>query len=113
MTYCARIANLADLDALVSFTILEANEAEGITRTCKRVREGIKTALENDSIAKYWVLEKDYSEVIGNVSVVKEWSDWNSGATAGKSAPVSLPFGSLYTKFIDLRYRASILNIII
>jgi GNAT superfamily N-acetyltransferase len=35
--------------------------------------------MEDDSIAMYWVLEKGGSEVIGNVSVVKEWSNWNAG----------------------------------
>jgi GNAT superfamily N-acetyltransferase len=74
-----RKATLGDLERLVSFAIAEANEAEGISKTHERVREGIKTALCDDSIAIYWVLEQDGPEVIGNVSVVKEWSNWNAG----------------------------------
>ena len=74
-----RKATLADLDQLVSFAVAEATEAEGISKMHERVREGIKTALCDDSFAIYWVLEQGGAEVIGNVSVVKEWSNWNAG----------------------------------
>jgi GNAT superfamily N-acetyltransferase len=74
-----RKATLADLERLVSFAVAEANEAEGITKTHERVRKGIKAGLCDDSVAIYWVLEKGGAEVIGNVSVVKEWSNWNAG----------------------------------
>ena len=74
-----RKANLADLERLVSFAVAEANEAEGILKTRERVRKGIKTALQDNSIAIYWVLEQGDAGVIGNVSVIKEWSNWNAG----------------------------------
>ena len=79
MTFHIRRAKTADLESLVSFAIAEAKEAEGIKKDSERVRQGITTALHNESVAMYWVLEKNDSEVIGNVSIVKEWSDWNSG----------------------------------
>ena len=77
MTLHVRRAEISDLETLVSFVIFEAKEAEGLTIEPERVREGIRTALINDSVAMYWVLENDKSELIGNISVVKEWSDWN------------------------------------
>ena len=74
-----RKAILTDLERLVSFAVAEANDAEGISKAHERVREGIKKALQDDSIAIYWVLERGNAELIGNVSVVKEWSNWNAG----------------------------------
>lgn len=78
MKYVVRRARLADAEALVSFTIAEASEAEGIVKADTSVRHGIVTALHDERIATYWVLEDD-GALIGNVSVVKEWSDWNAG----------------------------------
>ncbi len=79
MPFKVRKANIYDLDKLVEFTISEANEAEGIFLSMKNVQGGIKAGLEDDSIARYWVLENEKEQLVGNVSVVKEWSDWNSG----------------------------------
>ena len=74
-----RRAKSADLESLVSFAVAEAKEAEGVKKDSERVRQGVTTALNDDSIARYWVLEKNNTGVIGSVSIVKEWSDWNSG----------------------------------
>lgn len=79
MTFHIRRAASADLGSLVSFAVAEAKEAEGVKKDSERVRQGITTALNDDSIAMYWVLEKNNTGVIGSVSIVKEWSDWNSG----------------------------------
>jgi GNAT superfamily N-acetyltransferase len=74
-----RKAKSADLESLVSFAVAEAKEAEGVKKDSERVRQGVTTALNDDSIARYWVLEKNNTGVIGSVSIVKEWSDWNAG----------------------------------
>lgn len=79
MTFHIRKATPADLKSLVSFAVAEAKEAEGVKKDSERVRQGISTALNDDSIALYWVLAKKSIGVIGSVSIVKEWSDWNSG----------------------------------
>ena len=79
MTFHIRKATSADLKRLVSFAVAEAKEAEGVKKDTERVRQGITTALNDDSIAMYWVLEQNNNGVIGSVSIVKEWSDWNSG----------------------------------
>ena len=68
-----------DLEMLVSFAICEAREVEKTARAPQRIREGVRAGLEDDSIAMYWVLEKEDSGIIGNVSIVKEWSNWNAG----------------------------------
>jgi len=79
MTFHIRRATSADLERLVSFAVAEAKEAEGIKKNSEQVRQGVTTALNDDCIARYWVIEKNNTGVIGSVSIVKEWSDWNSG----------------------------------
>ena len=79
MKYKVRNPNLNDLKYLVEFIAAEANEAEGVHKASDKIINGIKTGLENPSIARYWVLENENQEPVGSVSVVKEWSDWNCG----------------------------------
>jgi GNAT superfamily N-acetyltransferase len=79
LNYNVRRAEPADLNRLVDFTVAEAREAEGSIKPENTVREGIRAALEDDSLAMYWVLSSTDSRLIGSISVVKEWSDWNAG----------------------------------
>lgn len=44
-----------------------------------QVRKGIRAALEDESVAIYWVLQGSRDEIVGNISVVKEWSNWKAG----------------------------------
>jgi len=77
MKFKVRNAKLDDLDNLVEFVIAEANEAEGIIKSSEIVLNGIKAGLENPDIARYWIIENENGNPFGNVSVVKERSDWN------------------------------------
>ena len=77
MKFKVRKANLDDLDQLVKFIAAEADEAEGVSKSPDTIRNGIKSGLENPDIACYWVIESADGDLIGSVSVVKEWSDWN------------------------------------
>jgi len=79
MDYVIRRAIITDLSRLVEFTLSEAKEAEGISLNRERARKGIQAALEDESVAVYWVLETGSSELVGNISVVKEWSNWKAG----------------------------------
>ena len=74
-----RRAELNDLDKLIEFTTAEAREAEGDEKDIETLRNGIKTALEEHSIAMYWVLINQHNETVGSASALKEWSDWNAG----------------------------------
>jgi len=77
--YIIRRAKLVDLEKLVSFTIEEAKEAEGLDLSPENVRRSILAALENDTLGKYWVLARENDEIIGNVSIIREWSNWKGG----------------------------------
>lgn len=77
MSLRVRRATVEDLEKLVEFTIAEAADAEG-SEIGGNVREGVLKALQDNAYATYWVME-DAGAVIGNVSVFREWSDWNAG----------------------------------
>ena len=79
MTFSVRGATLEDLETLVSFTLAEAWEAEGIEGSAERVRDGVKTGLKDPAVAAYWVLEGRDEGIVGSISAVTEWSDWNAG----------------------------------
>jgi GNAT superfamily N-acetyltransferase len=74
-----RRAELKDLPHLVEFTAEEFKEAEGNIRIPDTLEKGIKKALEDDSIALYWILVDDQDKPVGSVSTLTEWSDWNAG----------------------------------
>ncbi len=77
--YIIRRAKLADLEKLVSFTVAEAKEAEGIDLSPENVHRSVLAALENETLGKYWVLAGENDEIIGNISIVREWSNWKGG----------------------------------
>ena len=73
-----RMASFDDLDTLVGFIHEEAREAEGLTIDRATLEAGIRAALEDNSIAVYWILVDDIGTPCGCTSIIKEWSDWNA-----------------------------------
>ena len=74
-----RRARLGDLEKLILFALEEAREAEGLKKVPATLRKGIETALHDEKIALYWVLVDKNDEPVGNVSALREWSNWNAG----------------------------------
>ena len=74
-----RKATLKDLSYLVKFTAEEAREAECSIKIPDTLEKGIRRALEDNSVAIYWVLVDDNDVPKGSVSALREWSDWNAG----------------------------------
>jgi GNAT superfamily N-acetyltransferase len=74
-----RKATINDLEILIKFTAEEAKEAEGTEKIPSTLEAGIKAALEDSSKSIYWVIADDKNIPFGNVSALKEWSDWNAG----------------------------------
>ena len=74
-----RNAEIKDLPFLIEFTAEEAREAEESVLIPDTLEKGIRTALENSSVAMYWVLVDESNKPVGNVSALKEWSDWKAG----------------------------------
>jgi GNAT superfamily N-acetyltransferase len=74
-----RKAVMNDIDSLIEFSLEEAKEAEGLTKVSDTLRAGITAALNDSSKAIYWVIVDENDKPFGNVSALKEWSDWNDG----------------------------------
>jgi RimJ/RimL family protein N-acetyltransferase len=74
-----RKAVMNDIDSLIEFSVEEAKEAEGLTTVSDTLRAGITAALHDSSKATYWVIVDENDRPFGNVSALKEWSDWNDG----------------------------------
>jgi len=74
-----RKATVDDLETLIKFTAQEAIEAEGIEKIPGTLEKGIKAALEDNSKSINWVIVDVNNIPFGNVSALKEWSDWNAG----------------------------------
>ena len=74
-----RKARISDLATIVDFISEEAMEAEGRKQDRTTLERGISTALNDDSVATYWLLVDNADVACGCTSVVKEWSDWNAG----------------------------------
>jgi len=77
--YRVRRATKNDLPHILNFIAQEAVESEGRAADLSKLETGISTALNNQAIAIYWILVDQDSQPVGCTSVVKEWSDWNSG----------------------------------
>jgi hypothetical protein len=61
VTYSVRPAQLDDLEVLVTFTLAEAVEAEGIQLLQELVKRGVRTGLAKPALATFWVLESSES----------------------------------------------------
>lgn len=74
-----RQATLDDHEDLVRFTLEEAEEAEGRSEPSEVISKAIKGALSApDEKARYYVAHTPSGELLGHVSVTREWSDWNN-----------------------------------
>lgn len=78
MEFRVRRAEHTDLDALVAFTLAEAEAAESIALDSNAVRRGVRAGLENPATSSYWVIEGPDGPPVGSISVVREWSDWRA-----------------------------------
>jgi ribosomal protein S18 acetylase RimI-like enzyme len=77
--YAMRRAELADLDTIVAFTVAEARDAEGADKDVAAIERGVRMALEDPSLASYWLVEASGAGVVGSTSVVTEWSNFHGG----------------------------------
>lgn len=77
-TYVVRDATPSDIDLLVSFTLQEAREAEGLELAEAGVRRGVEGGFGGAPFSTYWIAEAD-GRPAGSISVVREWSNFRGG----------------------------------
>ena len=79
VVYNTRQAQMKDVDLLLEFTRIEAEEAEAKDLNLTQVRQAIEAAIQDpDHKAYYVVLLDEQKHVRGHCSFIKEWSDWNN-----------------------------------
>jgi len=77
--YDIRLAGLEDLESIVGYSIALAKESEGKELDEEIVRRGVRTALEQPELARYFVAQHD-GRVVGQTMLTMEWSDWRAGS---------------------------------
>ena len=73
-----RPATLDDLGTIIDFSDRLAAESEGIDLDREVLAAGIGSALEDSSRARYFLAETA-GEVVGQLMITYEWSDWRNG----------------------------------
>jgi len=73
-----REARPADGRTIAVFNALMAEETEGRTLDPDLIGPGVKGLLDDETRGRYWVAESG-GEIIGQVMVTYEWSDWRNG----------------------------------
>jgi len=77
MIKCRR-ATIEDLKFLVHGNRAIARETEGIELSEATLSDGVSALLEDDNKGMYWVATRQ-DQVIGQILVTYEWSDWRNG----------------------------------
>jgi hypothetical protein len=76
--YSARNATLTDFDTIVAFNQSMAQETEGKHLPVDVLRTGVRAVIENPMLGRDYVA-CDADEVIGQLMITTEWSDWRNG----------------------------------
>ncbi|HEU4516528.1 MAG TPA: GNAT family N-acetyltransferase [Steroidobacteraceae bacterium] len=73
-----REATPADLDFIVAANIALAAETEAQVLDPELIRPGVRAALEDPRLGRYYLAELD-GRVVGQLMTTSEWSDWRNG----------------------------------
>lgn len=74
-----REATVADRDRIVLFNQAMAKETEGRMLDRGVLTDGVAAMLEDPRRGRYYVAE-DGGEIVGQLAITTEWSDWRNGA---------------------------------
>ena len=77
-----RPATAADLDIIVDFSSRLADESEGLELDRETLAGGVRSALEDSSMARDFLAEAAGDdgalEIVGQLMTTYEWSDWRN-----------------------------------
>jgi hypothetical protein len=100
-----RPARREDVETIIDFVVEEAREAESRTIDRGIISRGVAAAFDDERLARYWVLE-DGDRIVGSISVVSEWSDWNAAPYWWIQCTRRTPWRSARTRKSGLKTRA-------
>ncbi|MGH9672793.1 MAG: GNAT family N-acetyltransferase [Bryobacteraceae bacterium] len=73
-----RRATAADAEVIAGYNAAMASETEHLELDRERLLGGVRSILEDPSKGVYWLAEEG-GEVIGQMMITYEWSDWRNG----------------------------------
>jgi GNAT superfamily N-acetyltransferase len=79
MPWAVRQATPADAPVVVEFNRLLAEESEGKTLDVSLLEPGVRAGLADQRKALYFVAEGPRGDVVGQMMITFEWSDWRNG----------------------------------
>jgi GNAT superfamily N-acetyltransferase len=78
MTFRVRAATISDAETIIEFNRRLAEESEGVKLDAAILGPGVRAVLTDASKGRYFVAEEN-GEVIGQLMITYEWSDWRNG----------------------------------
>ncbi|MGB5247857.1 MAG: GNAT family N-acetyltransferase [Woeseia sp.] len=78
MPLTIRAATSKDAQQIARFNAAIAKETEERTLDPAIVNQGVSAVLSDPGKGRYWVAERD-GQVVGQIMVTWEWSDWRNG----------------------------------
>lgn len=73
-----RDATSADIETIVAFNRDMARETEDKDLALEVLRPGVRAVIDNPTLGRYFVA-CDGDEVVGQLMITTEWSDWRNG----------------------------------
>ena len=77
MNIAIRPATIEDTDIIVRFNIEMAQESENLRLEPENVRQGVQKSLSDPLMGRYYLAHRG-DEILGQIRVTEEWSDWNN-----------------------------------
>jgi GNAT superfamily N-acetyltransferase len=78
MAFLVRAATISDAETIIEFNRRLAEESEGVKLDPTILGPGVRAVLADASKGRYFVAEEN-GEVIGQLMITYEWSDWRNG----------------------------------
>lgn len=78
MNFEIRPATIEDTETIVQFNIEMALESENLRLEPEKVRRGVEKSLCDPSLGQYYLAHRG-DEIVGQIRITLEWSDWNNG----------------------------------
>ncbi len=79
MPWSIRRATVDDAPTIVDFNCRLAKETEDLDLDAALIQPGVQAGLGDQAKALYFVAENDAQEIVGQIMVTFEWSDWRNG----------------------------------
>lgn len=74
-----RPATSSDREQIVEYNFRLAEETEGRFLDCSTLGSGVAALLEDPEKGRYFLAQTEAGEVVGQLMITYEWSDWRNG----------------------------------